>query len=70
MAAMAMASFPFTNKVSGLRSSTFPPHSDGHIRTNLSADGAPGAFPIVIPAGTKIAVLIHLFADVQQLFGA
>jgi hypothetical protein len=66
---MAMASFPFTNNGSRFRSSTTPPHANGDIGTDFSADGASRARFAPLPRGAKIAELIHLFPDPYELLG-
>src|SRR4030067_1987673 len=53
MAPMAIASFPLTSILSEVVLLTLPPYTNGHIRTNLSADGATRACFILIPPHQK-----------------
>jgi len=70
MAAMAMASFPFTNNFSGSRSPILSPDANGDIRADLSADGTPGACPVVLTHHKKVPLPIDLFSDPDQFLRA
>jgi hypothetical protein len=66
MAAMAIASFPFASIFS--EPSMLPPHPYGHVRADLSTDGAPGAFAVTItPTGEEISLSVNLFSNPNQL---
>ena len=69
MAAMAMASFPFTNNFSGCCSPTLSPNSNGYIRADLSTDGATRACIIILTNDKEISLAINLLSNPNQLFG-
>jgi hypothetical protein len=70
MAAMAMASFPFTNNVSGCCSPTLSPNSDSDIRTDFSTDGTAGTYLIVFPNHKEVSLPVDLFAHPNQFLRA
>jgi hypothetical protein len=69
MAAMAMASFPFTNIFSGCRSPTLSPNSNRYIWTDLSADSATRAGLIIITNDKEIPLMVYFFSYPDQLLG-
>jgi hypothetical protein len=69
MAAMAMASFPFTNNFSGCCSPTLSPNSNGYIRADFSTHGAACACIIILTNDKEISLAINLLSNPNQLFG-